>query len=325
MITLITGAPGLGKTSMAVAMLEQYADRQVYVDGIKDLIVKHEPAGDIASWYEWLPEGAVLVIDECQNYFRPTGVGSRIGEHITRLETHRHSGNDLIIITQAPQLIHSNVRRLVGRHLHIRHTMLGRYSYEWTECGDYESKTSRSMAIRTRYKPARKTFGLYKSASVHMKPKFKRSLMPLGVAALGLSILVGGAYVYSNVRGTIERGSVAGVHGEVLGVQDAVRVNETMGYNFRSAQFVPLPFEREYTAPAYSDIVKVSDYPKVAACLVMGERCACYSQQGTRLYSVTKSECVSMANAPFFDPFAKSESDKEAAPGAAQPRGAANL
>ncbi|MEN2424899.1 hypothetical protein [Chromobacterium vaccinii] len=58
---------------------------------------------------------------------------------------------------------------MIGHLLHIRNMALGRQLYEWSECGDPKSKASRDVAARKRYKPPKKAFEQYKSASLHLK------------------------------------------------------------------------------------------------------------------------------------------------------------
>lgn len=133
MIVLITGAPGSGKTLYAVSRLlqESFKGRVAYVNNVRDLILPHEvlsgegdpppPDSDVFHWFDGrVPNGAVVVIDEAQRVFRPRSATSAVPQHVARLETHRHQGLDFVIITQHPQLIDVNVRRLVGRHLDVR-------------------------------------------------------------------------------------------------------------------------------------------------------------------------------------------------------------
>src|SRR5256885_16044190 len=72
------------------------------------------------SWHETVPDGSVIIIDEVQRIWRPSGPGQKIPDMIALLETHRHRGLDFYIITQGPNLIHANVRALIGRHVHLR-------------------------------------------------------------------------------------------------------------------------------------------------------------------------------------------------------------
>ena len=132
MITLITGAPGAGKTAALVDLLTQLGkDRAIYCHGIPELSIDHQELVDPATWPDTVPDGSIVVIDEVQTIWRPSGPGQRIPDHIAKLETHRHRGLDFYIITQGPNLAHSNVRALVGRHIPLRVIgFLGRWCYE---------------------------------------------------------------------------------------------------------------------------------------------------------------------------------------------------
>ena len=130
-------------------------------------------------------KGALLVIDEAQRHFRPRPSGSAVPDHVAALEVHRHQGLDIWLVTQRPGLIDSNVRALVGRHIALRSTALGRFKYEWPEPGDIESKCSRDTAARSRYKLPRHVFKLYKSAEVHTRTKHT---LPLVAKSLFLVI-----------------------------------------------------------------------------------------------------------------------------------------
>ena len=109
MISLITGLPGMGKTSLMVYMLLNRKDlqnRPVYVDGIPELQVKHEevPEGEsMETWHQWAPDGCILVIDEAQRVFRPRPAGAKVPDYVQALETHRHKGIDIFVLTQHPR------------------------------------------------------------------------------------------------------------------------------------------------------------------------------------------------------------------------------
>lgn len=198
MITLITGVPGAGKTLYCVdEILTPAADsgRAVYVDGIPDLLLQHHVAPDPLQWPDWAPEGALIVIDECQRIWRPEAAGRTPHQSIAELETHRHRGLDFVILTQHPNLIHSNVRRLVGRHIHLRRTSLGVYLYEWSECVTPDSSWKNAL-VKTKWSHPKRSFGKYKSAEIHNKVKFRlpRSVFVLGFCVLsiiGLSTYLG--------------------------------------------------------------------------------------------------------------------------------------
>ena len=88
-ITLITGLPGSGKTLRAVKFCKEAVDRGevLFVSNLNGLKLPHIPFEDPRQWRE-LPKGAVLVIDEAQQFFR-TRRGGDAPEYLTAMETIR--------------------------------------------------------------------------------------------------------------------------------------------------------------------------------------------------------------------------------------------
>lgn len=84
MITLITGAPGAGKTNALVSLLAELAEgRALYVSGVPDLAVPHVVLDDPTKWHEVVEDGAAVVIDEVQRVWRPNR--SKIPDDIAAL------------------------------------------------------------------------------------------------------------------------------------------------------------------------------------------------------------------------------------------------
>lgn len=120
------------------------------------------------NWWAWCEPGDVIVIDECQRLFRPMASGRRVPQFIAQLETARHYGVEFIYMTQHPQLLHVNVRNLVGPHEDVRrifgtsHVMV----YQW----DKVSNPDRiNKATGRKWKHDRTAYGLYKSSELHNK------------------------------------------------------------------------------------------------------------------------------------------------------------
>ena len=159
MITLRTGTPGACKTLSAVEALskmlarwEKHPEeaRPVYVHGVKDLALPHAPL-PVKEWRErpdkpaimvpdWdqMADGAFVLVDEAQSFFPPRSSASTPPPHVAWLNTHRHRGFDIEVITQHPKLIDGSLRALVGKHQHFRR-MFGRkvsVCYEWDACSD---------------------------------------------------------------------------------------------------------------------------------------------------------------------------------------------
>ena len=136
MITLITGAPGSGKTIYTVSkMLSPYIGKTVkevtddgeeiewpvvIITNIRGLLFDHQFVDYeyLQKWPEWCKPGMILVIDECQKLFVRRPAGSKVPEHVHELEEHRGKHSvDFVLITEHPMLIDTHVQNLVGRHL----------------------------------------------------------------------------------------------------------------------------------------------------------------------------------------------------------------
>lgn len=210
MITLKTGVPGACKTLTAVhelallhlSYLKREGDfRPVYVHGIRDLSLPHFLLDDPTKW-DQVPDGSLVIIDECQSAFPPRSPSQKIPDHVASLNTHRHRGIDLVLITQHPKLIDQGVRRLVGKHQHYRRVFGGTRSlcYEWDHCED--SLASLKTATKSFFSFPKDAFKYYKSAEVHTKQVFKFPvwlwLFPLVAVPL---LALGGHRVFEAING----------------------------------------------------------------------------------------------------------------------------
>lgn len=207
MMTMITGLPGSCKTLYTVDKLlrplvtatikhtgddgvEQEHKRRIF-SNINGLLLEHEKIDlkQLDDWHKWAKPGDVIVADEFQKQWPLAATGSKVPDCIQALETHRHMGVDFILITQHPMLVHVNVTRLVGRHLHMRR--LGNMGfatvYEWDGCS--RTLLYKNCMAKGPYRFNRKAFDLYKSAEVHTKQPRKLPSLLWGVA-LGIGGLV---------------------------------------------------------------------------------------------------------------------------------------
>ena len=119
------------------------------------------------DWNIWAPDGALIFYDEVQNVYRPRSSSSKVPHSVSAFETHRHKGIDFYLVTQSPLLFDGNIRRLVGRHIHLRPTWAGRYQYEFPECND--NTRSLGSGVKSKYKLNKDVFKLYTSSSLHTK------------------------------------------------------------------------------------------------------------------------------------------------------------
>ena len=116
MITLITAVPGSGKTLLAVGLIVDYIaeGRHVFhnIAGLQvDKFSRPDLIHDAPTDWRDTPHGSVVIYDECQQphlYPATAQRGAVDDERLTAMETHRHSGHDLIFITQAPTFFTSS-------------------------------------------------------------------------------------------------------------------------------------------------------------------------------------------------------------------------
>ena len=198
MIFLITGKPGSFKTLSTIERVQKYQQdqakqglvRDVYtnISGIK--VDGWKWLDDPRKWYE-LPDGAIVVVDECQKEtagFGATNSAAKQELTITELETHRHHGFDLFLITQGVHLINSRIRPLVDEHYHYLR------KYGWNRAHLYIStgiipSTERESVLRKEYehklyRPSKKTYKLYESSSLHTVQKRIPPAVLYGVPAV---------------------------------------------------------------------------------------------------------------------------------------------
>lgn len=184
-----------------------------------------------------------------------------------------------------------NIRRLVGRHIHLRATSLGRYQYEWPECHDLSSYAGTD---KRPYKLSKAAFKLYKSAELHTKPE-RRKPLAFYVIIIALLALIPLTYkVYQRIHGFIEPESVM--------VQKTIPQVQQNGL----AHLAPLPLPspgnsnqfdfhprvpgRPETAPAYDGMVEVVTAPVVIGCASGPGWCRCYATKGYP-YPATEQFC----------------------------------
>lgn len=309
MIYLITGVPGSGKTLYAVSTLVQKLaaeklvkggktiERRVCVDGIPDLVIPHEKmdpgiesedgvtrlpgeGNGIWNWPDWCMPGDVIVVDEVQRWWRPRAMGSKPSRDVKALETHRHMGVDFVIITQNPMLLDQNVRRLIGRHQHIRRLfgMQRAIIYDWDSCSMDVSRVKSATTSFFNY--PKSAYALYKSAELHTKPKQK---LPIWLAVPVLAV-AGMFAVAPSAFGTL----YGAMSGKGVGKSQPTAVAASApspgalpavpGTLTPAKPWKPEPVEQVIDPAKPADVSVAQQTP--LGCIAMAERCTCYSQTG---------------------------------------------
>ena len=310
-LTLITAAPGAGKTIHAVYNIIKPAldaGRVVYTVGIPELklpTIRLSYAA-IKKWHERqkietptqyqedliddeiptrllnITEGALIVIDEAQMLW-PSAGSRDVTEDISYLSKHRHHGLEIILITQSPQLIHNKVLAIVDKHIHMMNDWTGRRMYEWPEyCATVRAASSKLRSVSKRYDIPKEAFGLYRSASIHVKQKRDKPKMfyLLPFVLLGIPTL---AYMfYQQVVAHRLNDPVVEINQTVDSMLDESAIQPVIASP--TMQPMQRPMTDHVIKPITHAVVSnMVDWEKVAACLATKDRCICYGHNTERL------------------------------------------
>lgn len=302
MIALLTGLPGHGKGVYGIDYIKTKAERenrQVYYSGIPDLKLPWIELPDATKWFE-CPPGSIVFIDECQRVFRPRATGSHVPEYVSRLETHRHQGLDLFLVTQHPMLVDGNVRRLVDKHFHIvrKFGMQKAVVHEFPQLVEQPHK-SRAGSVRHDYSYNKAIYGLYKSAELHT---VKRQLPMRYIMLFVIPFLIAGlAYAAYRVLDPYKQHTHKPAPETVEQQGTITRAKSTPHtpdyFEARTPRIDGLP----HTAPVYDAILTPKQAPYPAACVIIRQHCTCYSQQATRLNTDDSTCRQIVANGYFVD------------------------
>lgn len=317
----------MGKSALAVSMLvDQYANRPVF-SNIRGLTLDHSKLPKLDEWtieapndqgtsehHFTFPPGAVVVIDECQQFFRPRASGSKVPPYISAFETHRHQGIDFILITQGSGLLDGNIKKLVkgGLHIFLKSSYVGRYRYEKSEVINEEDKTSISLASRRKYKLPKKVFDLYKSAELHTKAP--RAKLPFAAFILVAAVVLGGGLAYqasSRIGAAVDPDKTIpmAIDAEPGAAQPTTSAAMVAAAAPRSliAAMVPADAFNPLSAPIYAGAVPPVVAPEIIGCVSNRKTCTCYTQQSTSIM-VPLAQCRDRVAGRFFDPYRQSTS-----------------
>lgn len=301
MLTLITGTPGAGKSLYTVWEIARKVPASTIpteagpiprrlLSNIKGLLLDHEKIGaeELNNWQTWAKAGDVIVFDEVQEVWRPRSLSSKVPDCIAALETHRHMGVDIVLITQHPMLVDPNVRRLVNQHVHMRRvTKTLAMVYEWDSCNPLSSLKG-SINTRSWWHP-KAAYGLYKSAEAHTKPTARiPKILWLGVAALAmLAYMV--PVVYGRIGNTFNPDQKQ--PGQIPASVAPIDPASLPPLQTASAPAPVLPEEETVSAAAAIP----EEAP--AGCIVTAKGCGCFDAKGVALPPVP-AMCEALQNSP---------------------------
>ena len=334
MIFLLTGSTGAGKTLSAVEWIQRVRaetpDRLVYsnIDGLNIPGVLPLDRDSILSWHESCEKGSILFIDEAQHYWRAQRSGDP-SQAVIEMETHRHDGIDIVLMTPHPTFLHANIRKLQPTHIHlVAYTNHSALRWEWLDChDDVASDATRAVGDFKEWEYPAECYGSYISASSHtksMKRPWKRIIarvvLIISILAMVAGVLVGGYYAVkkgkeSTAAFKTSQGASPSSSGKRAGLFTAGQggpVVYATAAEYAEAQ-VPRIEAMPWSAPIY-DGQAVTAHPRLFCIAVVDDRCSCVTEQGTKA-RVSTAVCREIAvNGPPYDPFMPVKQDASVSP-----------
>ena len=299
MITIIDGMPGAGKTQFALSHLLKKTEKEprpVYYAGIPEL--KIEGWIELEQPADWIKveDGAIILLDEAQKVYPLRKAGSDKPAHVSYLETHRHQGHDLYLITQDGTLLDIQCRKLCNQFFHLKRASgTSRVAVtEYAEFANHNDYHERQKAQSTSiWKHDKKIWSLYHSATIHTVqariPK-KLYLVPVlivGVIALLYTVFSGFGEVEANtIPGDKKKTSLVLPGDEDNQVPDVIQAKINYFEQYR-----PRLRDKPETAPIYDGLRTVQSYPRLQCIHSEKHGCACYSQQATKI-QVSQKRCL---------------------------------
>lgn len=329
MLYLFTGQPGSQKTANMLNFVlndEQFKNRPVFYFNIRDCQVEgwqELTEEDVNRWYE-LPQGSVILIDEAQTIFRPQKWDKEKQRTVTELETHRHHGFDIVMTTQHPMLINTDVRRQVQQHRHYKKPYgLKSVCHVWEKCvtdpDDYHTKKE---AETKSGKVPPEVFRLYTSTvlNTHKKRVPKKLLVfaALLLATIGsvgylISVIAGKAETAESFTSAPQDKPASAIEAGLQRLQGSGSSSPSDGsyqpvYPLDPESYIKLWTPRipgkPDSAPVYDELAKPTTVPKTR-CYGWSSggvyHCKCVTQQMTPV-DMAYEQCVHTVNHGMWDP-----------------------
>lgn len=332
-LNLVTGQPGASKTLNTIKAVEKRRleeGRPVFYANIDGLVFDWQKMDDVESlldnpdaitphtWFK-APEGAIIVIDECQDFFPAVSSTIKQPDYIMKMAKFRHLGYSMYLITQGPNLINRNIREWVQPHIHYRRLFGGKSAMEYTneQCIDNPRNLTglAKNAILRRVRIDKKMYGTYKSAAQHNtntrlnKKLLAFFLIPLFIIPLSIYYLY--SFYQSEKSGFEEKPeTLALTDGGTENKQNSVSSSPNLDIFRRDenerrfnpmVEYQPRIPTMPETAPAYDNLRRAVSFPR-PQCMDGEHGCKCYTQQATFIADYPEELCKAFVKYGRFDP-----------------------
>lgn len=318
MIYLRTGGNGSCKTLFTledVRKLQLETNRPVCVNArFKIYPHKLEEFGwRVIEFKDWQdqPDGTIFLIDEAQNDMPVRPNSHQAPDHIMKLAEHRVRGFDFFFCTPHPMLIDAFVRKLVqppGWHQHLKRRFGASNTttviqFESVNINCEKDGSGKNAQVSGRSQP-KHVYEWYESAFLHTgKVRIPKQVYTM-VACLVAMLAFAGAAAYrmwpSDKSHTAPEKQASSQSVPTQSAQQGQAPEKIMTVAEFAASHQPRIEGFPQTAPRYDGLTQPTTVPYPAACVSMGSRCDCYTQQATKL-QVPHSLCVQIVKGGFFN------------------------
>lgn len=255
------------------------------------------------DWVE-LPNQSVVVMDEIHHYW-PTRTRGDVPPELEAISTHRHTGKDLVFITQDFANVDIFIRRMMNYHTHYEFAGADRVAcFKRKKYIDISNPFDKKAADKSLPKRPVHLYGSYYSTerdtnNNNLSKGAKNGLIlgAVSIVAFLLVLFIGGPYLYSQFFGESEPTEAK--------VKAATTITDTTTQttgpkDFNAMAYQPSFDAMPWSAPLYNNALQPSSYPDLM-CFVVADNCQCVTQQST-VYVMEKSHCESIASNGLFDP-----------------------
>lgn len=329
-ISLLTGLPGSGKSLRMTQRIVELVEKgeHVYTCNINGINVPGVTPWDDPTDWRSLPAGAVLFVDEAQQFFRARRGGDP-PEYISAMETIRHTGVRLVLATQQPNYLDTHLRGLVGFHEHLLRQSGKDQSFIFRNHQVMDEvrvglKRIKQLYDHETWNLPKKYFQYYKSAELHTvkyrMPALLKKVLVVGPIAILLALGTFGALFYKAYSANTQADELAETAPMAQPGQSSAKrqARESGKPDIRTASeyvqaITPMVQDIPWSAPAFIGRDMRAD-PHVY-CMSTESTCRCVTEQGTR-YSMRSDEaCRDLARwGEPYNPFKQPEQKREARP-----------
>lgn len=263
------------------------------------------------------PDGSIIVIDEIQLVEPFKNTKNKDDAIIQDLTIHRHRGFDFYFITQSANLLHVQIKDLIGLHWHI--TVPWGWVSKVYQYGSYRQNPNavsiKMSAERSfNFSPPVRLFKLYKSTTINTHQKripYKPIILFLTVIFFAI-----GGFIWA-VSGSKDSTLIAGMTGTQ---KDATSIVNNPLKAPSAATDAP-PVEPLQVPSAAADAVPprqaAADGSAVPAsrvfnpmtggfydeplqapvnAMMMGKKCIAFNLNGSRLHNISSADCAKLLN-----------------------------